>query len=217
MQYTKSKKKLLARSRLCVILNKKSSKDKDPLGLFKKIINQGADIVQLRYKDSPKIEVFKLSQRLSEIAKKNKIIFIINDFADIAKIVNADGLHIGQDDLDIKEARRILGKDKIIGATCRNIKQLMAAKRKGADYIAIGPIFPTDTKPKLKPIGIGLLKKMNKRLLSIPVFAIGGINKDNLNMVLANGIKRIAVSSAIAKSGDPSLATKELKLKLEMA
>lgn len=205
-----SKKKLLKKSRLYVILDKSLCRDTNLLKVFKKIKNKGVDIVQLRDKTSPKKEVFKLALQLKYLLNKNKVIFIINDYADIAKIVDADGLHIGQNDLDIKEARRILGRDKIIGVSCHNLKQILAAKKKGADYIGIGPVFHTSLKPELKPLGLDILKKINKRQWSIPIFAIGGINEFNLNRVLATGIKRIAVSRAICKAKNPSTVIRKL-------
>lgn len=220
-----SKKNLLKKSRLYVILDKNICKPRTSraeqgkginlIGIFNKIKNRGVSIVQLRDKTSPKIEILKLALRIKQLINKNKIIFIINDFPDIAKIVDADGLHLGQDDLDIKEARGILGDNKIIGVSCHNLKQIISARKRKADYIAIGPVFRTSLKPKSKPIGLDILNKIDKRLKQTPIFAVGGINESNLNRVLANGIKRIAVSTAICKSTNPALAIKKLNTQLK--
>lgn len=209
-----SKKKLLKKSKLYVILDRDLWDDRKLSGVFKKIKDQKIDIIQLRDKASPKIKVLKLALRLKQLLNKKNIIFIINDYPDIAKIVNAEGLHIGQADLDIKEARNIVGYNRIIGVSCHNLKDLIAAYKMGADYLAIGPIFPTSLKPVEKPLGLDILNKINKMSLPVPVFAVGGINENNLNLVLRTGIKRIAVSSAICKAKDILKALKKINSKL---
>lgn len=209
-----SKKRLLEKSRLYVILDRNLCRNKDPIDIFKKIKNKGIDIIQLRDKISPKKEILKVALHLKDLLNKNKTLFIINDFVDIAKIVNAAGVHLGQKDMDVYQARRILGANKIIGVSCHNLKQLIIAQRKGADYMAIGPVFFTSLKEKLKPLGLDILRKMSKTSLRKPIFAIGGINQSNLSKVLATGIRRIAVASAVCKSTKPALAIKRLNTQL---
>jgi len=209
-----SKKRLLRKSKLYVILDKGSCKKSNPIIFLKRIKNRGVDIVQLRDKISPKIEIAKLALRIKRLLNKSKVIFIINDFADIAKIVCTDGIHIGQDDMDIKTARRILGRRKIIGVSCHNLKQLITAQKNGADYMAIGPVFPTSLKPKTRTLGLGLLRKINKITWRKPIFAVGGINPSNLSEVLATGNRRVAVASAICQARRPALAIKKLNTQL---
>lgn len=209
-----SKKRLLRKSKLYVILDKGSCKKSNPVKFFKQIKNRGVGIVQLRDKISPKIEVAKLALRIKQLLNKSKVIFIINDFADIAKVVDADGIHIGQDDPDIKTARRILGRHKIIGVSCHSLKQLITAQKNGADYMAIGPVFPTSLKPKARPLGLSLLKKISTVSWRKPIFAVGGISPENLSEVLATGNRRVAVASAICRAKRPALAIKKLNAQL---
>ncbi|MFH0791467.1 MAG: thiamine phosphate synthase [Candidatus Omnitrophota bacterium] len=195
----KSKKKLLENSRLYVIL------DKDVLGnnfLFdtaKQLRDSEVKIVQFRDKQSPKADILKAAFKLRKIIQNSKAIFIVNDHLDIAKIADTDGIHLGQDDIPIEMARKILGRNKIIGISCHSLKQALTAQRKGADYIGIGPIFPTSTKPEYKTVGLSLITKI-KRRIKIPFFAIGGINETNLNEVLSSGAKRIAVCRAVCQA-----------------
>ena len=128
---------------------------------------------------------------------------------DIAKIVNSDGLHLGQDDLSVGIARRILGKDKIIGLSCHSLKQAQKAVSLGIDYISIGPVFATTTKPEYKPVGLILIKKAKDKI-RIPFFAIGSINESNIEKSRASGAKRFAVCRAVCKAKDPALVTQRL-------
>ena len=182
--------------------------------ILRLIRNKGVDIIQLRDKLSPKIEILKQALRLKALAEEQKVIFIVNDFADIAKISRADGVHIGRGDTSIRQARRLLGRGKIIGVTCRSLKQILAARAQGADYVSLGPIFRTSTKAELAPLGMQLLKKIKSRELDIPLFAIGGINQSNLNVILESGVSRIAVCAAICRSASPLAAARKLKVRL---
>jgi thiamine-phosphate diphosphorylase len=137
--------------------------------------------------------------KLRGITKEHHAVFIVNDYADIALRVDADGVHLGQDDLPLKEARSIMGRKKIIGISTHNIEQAIAAEAEGADYIGFGPVFHTTTKEDAgTPKGTDVLREV-KRQLRIPVVAIGGINLENLRSVLDTGIDAVAVSSAILR------------------
>lgn len=186
------KKKLLKDARLYAIIDKELSRKLSILNLARKIKGLGADIIQLRDKVSKKKDVIKEAVLLSKLLSNSNTLFIVNDYLDIAKISDSDGLHLGQTDTSIETARRILGKDKIIGISCHNLKQAMTAQTKGADYISIGPVFPTPVKPEYKPLGLKLIKKVKKKI-RVPFFAIGGINQDNIDEVLTAGASRIAV------------------------
>jgi len=194
----KSKKKLLEKSRLYAIIDKKTCGLNSAVDLLNKIKNKGVEIVQYRDKDSGKETILKTAFALKKIIANTNCLFIMNDYLDIAKISDADGIHLGQDDISIDIARRILGRDKIIGVSCHSLTQAKKAQREGADYISIGPIFATPTKPKIPPVGLNLIKDI-KDNIKVPFFAIGGINKNNIKEILSYGIKRVAVCRAVCQ------------------
>ena len=205
------KRKLLQISRLYVLIDKEAIKAKGSLiNAAGNISDAGADIVQYRDKISDKETVLKNSILLRKLLKNSKTLFIVNDYLDIAKIADSDGIHLGQADLPIEVARRILGKDKIIGISCHNLKEAINAGNKGADYISIGPVFPTFIKPNLKPVGLDLINKASKKI-RVPFFAIGGINESNIGEVLTFGAKRVAVCRAVCEAGDISSVTKRFR------
>lgn len=166
--------------------------------------------MQLREKNSPKKTVLTDARRLKSLLKNSRTLFIVNDHVDIAKLIGADGVHLGQDDLPIKEARKILGKDKIIGISCHSLRQARDAQRNGADYIGIGPVFKTPAKPEYKPIGLGLLRTISKKV-SIPFFAIGGIKKGNLLRVLSTGTSKVAVCREVCAAKNVPRSIIEIK------
>lgn len=197
----KSKKELLKKSRLYLIIDKKTCGQKGLLEAATKIKNLAPDIIQLRDKISAKAAILKDAYSLRQLLAKSKTLFIINDYLDIARITDADGIHLGQEDCSIKLARKILGKDKIIGLSCHSLKQAIEAQKQGADYIGIGPIFKTPTKPATSPIGLKIIRKIGRKL-KIPFFAIGGIDKNNIKKVVAFGAKRVAVTRAADQARD---------------
>ena len=119
-------------------------------------------------------------------------------------------MHFGQGDLSLKLARQFLGPNKIIGISCHSLKQAIDAQNCGADYIGIGPIFPTSTKPGMKSVGLGLIKAVSKKI-KIPFFAIGGIKRNNLDSVLSAGAKRVAICSAICKAKNINRELKRIR------
>jgi len=145
--------------------------------------------------------------------QRKNIPLIVNDRVDIAKSLDVDGVHLGEEDLPLKEARRILGSKKIIGASAGDIETAKLKEREGADYIGLGPIFETSSKVIENPLGVEILKEA-KRVLEIPFFPIGGINLYNLEQLFSCGVKRIAVISAIFEAEDVKKATQELLKKL---
>jgi len=171
-------------------------------------------MVQLRDKRSGDGEFFELARRIHKITLKKRIPLIINDRVDVARLVDAEGVHLGEEDLPVKEVRKILGSKKIIGASASGIKTAKIKEREGADYVGLGPIFETDSKIIEKPLGVGILKDA-KKTLKIPVFPIGGINQSNLEQIISTGIKRIAVISAIFMAEDVRKAAQELLEKLK--
>jgi len=173
----------------------------------------GADIVQFRAKELTPAEKLKIAPKLRAITKRYNVPLIINDDPDIALEVNADGVHIGQDDLSLKEARKIVGQKNInfvIGKSTHSVEQAVEAEREGADYISFGPIFSTATKPEYKPVGLELLREVKKRV-KIPIVAIGGINETNIDKVLESRPDAVAVISAVCGKKDIKEAVKRLK------
>lgn len=160
------------------------------------VLGAGVKWIQYREKNKTRRDIYNEAALLRKLTTKFKAAFIVNDHADIALAVNADGVHLGQEDLPVKEARKILGKGKIIGISTHNIEQAVDAEAGGADYIGFGPLFPTKTKDAGEPKGVEMLREIKKKI-KIPVVAIGGINAENLKSVLDSGADAVAVASAI--------------------
>ncbi len=168
---------------------------------------------QLRIKKTSILNLIKISEKIKQIAKKNNVKFLINDKPLIAKIVEADGCHIGQRDMSFENARKILGKDKIIGVTCHNSKKLaLKAKKYGANYIAFGSFFKSYTKKTTFKANIEILRWAKKKI-NMPTVAIGGINNSNYKKILLNGANFIACSNYIwnNKKMNPVSAINKLK------
>lgn len=165
-------------------------------------LKAGVRWVQYRDKERPRRAVYEESVKLMSITKDFNATFIINDYPDIALAVNADGVHLGQEDFSLKEARKMMGEYKIIGISTHTLDQAMNAEKDGADYIGFGPVFHTFTKDAGFPKGIDMLNEIKKQI-HIPVVAIGGINLGNIISVLQAGADAVAVASAIL-SGDVS-------------
>lgn len=163
-----------------------------------KALSTGVRWVQYRDKDSSRKEIYEEAVKLRKLTEKFNAVFIVNDHADIALAVDADGVHLGQDDLPAREARKIMGKDKIIGISTHSLEQAIDAEGEGADYIGFGPVFHTITKDAGVPKGTEMLYEI-KRQIRIPVVAIGGINLENIKSVLDTGVDAVAVASAILK------------------
>jgi len=170
----------------------------------------GCTVVQLREKTASSLEFFQTALRVREITKRLNIPLIINDRVDIALAVNADGVHIGQEDLPYDIVRQIIGQDKIVGVSAGNLKDALLAVNMGADYIGVGAMFTTDTKTDAGFISIDELKRIRAEV-KIPIVAIGGINKNNVQLLNGTCIDGIAVVSAIVSQKDAAGAARELK------
>jgi thiamine-phosphate pyrophosphorylase len=179
------------------------------LEIVDEAISAGIRLVQYREKLRSRRETFECARLLRTLTRERGATFIVNDYLDIAMAVDADGLHIGLGDLPLSIARKILGRDKIIGVTAHNLTEAREADKGKADYIGLGPIFETKTKETLPPVGIGIIKAVKKEV-SIPIFAISGINRTNLDIVLKAGAYGAAISSAIIKAEDIGKSVKEL-------
>lgn len=161
-----------------------------------KVLLKGARWIQFREKERSRHDIYGEAIRLRRLTKNYDAVLIVNDFPDIAICAGADGVHLGQDDLPLKEARKIMGRNRIIGISTHSLEQATVAEEDGADYIGFGPIFPTLTKDAGRPKGIEMLHEVKKKV-NIPVVAIGGINLVNVKSVLHTGVDAIAVASAI--------------------
>ena len=172
------------------------------LEIIEEILSAGVKIIQHRFKKGTDKDNLQEAIQIKNICKKYNSLFIINDRVDIALASDADGIHLGQDDLDIKTARKLLGNSKIIGISANNEIDICNAINEGCDYIGIGPVFETATKKNKKPIGIEKIKTLTKDL-NIPWFAIGGIKTNNISHLKSNGFKKVALVSQLMNSEDP--------------
>lgn len=167
----------------------------------------GVEIVQLREKTASAKEFIRRGKKIKELCALYDALFIINDRVDIAHIVGADGVHLGQEDVDIAEARHILGNDAIIGISTHAPEQAQKAVHSGADYIGAGPVFETPTKPGRKSVGLEYVEYVSKNI-DIPWFAIGGINTENVSEVINSGASRVAIVRAVINSKNPENSAK---------
>ena len=172
-------------------------------------VQSGATMVQLREKTAGSRDFYELALQVMQITQRYKLPLIINDRLDIALAVGADGVHVGQEDLPVAVVRRLLGPDKIVGATAATVADALRAEAEGADYIGSGAVFPTATKPGKPVLPLTVLTQI-KQAVKLPVVAIGGITASNLVELKSTGVDGIAVVSAIMNSDDPAAATKEI-------
>lgn len=178
----------------------------------------GVTLIQLREKDRTTREYMALAEKTHEITTKYGIPLIIDDRVDVALAINAEGVHVGQSDMPVSIARKLMGDGKIVGATAKTVPQALEAYEQGADYLGVGAIYPTTTKVKTVLTSVDTLKDIVKAV-PIKVNAIGGLNKDNISVLENSGIDGICAVSAIMKADDPKLAAAELKeafLKLKL-
>lgn len=172
-------------------------------------IKGGVTLVQLREKDISTLDFYNTAVALKKITDKYNVPLIINDRMDIALAVGAEGLHVGQEDMPATVARKLLGKDKILGVSAATLEEAIKAEKDGADYIGVGAIFPTSTKNDARAVSVDIIKKI-KESISIPVVAIGGINEKNVGLLKPAHIDGISVISAILGKKDIKGAAEEL-------
>lgn len=170
----------------------------------------GVTLLQVREKNKTTREYIALAEKVHKIAQKYNVPMIIDDRIDVAMAVNAEGVHLGQSDMPVDTARRILGEKVIIGATAKTVPQALESYRNGADYLGTGAIYPTTTKVKTVLTSVDTLREVVKAV-PIPVNAIGGLNKDNMHILEKTGIAGVCVVSAIMKADSPRKAAEEIK------
>lgn len=193
--------------RLYAITGEPYHPGRDVIAVMEAAIRGGADIVQLRDKETPPERLLEKARALRELTRRYGVPFIVNDYPELARAVEADGVHLGQEDMPIAEARRLLGEDAIIGISTHSIEQARAAVRAGADYIGVGPVYPTPTKPGRAAAGLGYVREAAAEI-TIPWVAIGGITLDHADAVLDAGARRLCAVSAIVGSPDPEAASR---------
>ncbi len=175
----------------------------------------GATVVQLRGKTLSGAELVRTGRQLRDLTRVHGGLLIVNDRVDVALAVDADGAHVGQDDLLARDARRLLGSDRLLGVSARSVEEAVRAQRDGADYIGFGPVFSTTTKEDAgAPSGLDELRRAS-RAVAIPVVAIGGITPHNAGLVRAAGAAGVAVISAVVGAPDIAEATRTLRRAIE--
>ena len=170
----------------------------------------GATFIQLREKDLTEEEFLEEAKKIQQLCKKYRVPFIINDNVKLAKEIDADGVHVGQSDMEALDVRAQLGEDKIIGVSARTVEQALLAEKHGADYLGVGAVFQTGTKTDAWEVEHSVLKEICTKV-DIPVVAIGGITQDNVKELSGSGINGVAVISAIFAQKDIETATAKLK------
>lgn len=172
----------------------------------------GVDIVQLREKSAPDAAVIEAGKRLRAVCDEHRALLIVNDRPDLALACGADGVHVGQDDMALDEARTLVGDDLIVGISTHSPTQVEIALDSTADYLGVGPVYSTPTKPGREPVGLELVRYAAAHASAKPWFAIGGIDQGNARAVAEAGATRIAVVRAIRDATDPRAAAAALTL-----
>lgn len=204
MKFTKESLKLYA------VTDRQWLSEKSLAQAVEEAIKGGVTFIQLREKNIDYNEFRKIAVSVKEVTDKYKIPFIINDNVELCREIDADGVHVGADDMSVRNAREILGPDKIVGGTARTLQRAMQAFNEGADYLGIGAVFDTSTKLGTTHMTKELAQSINNSI-DIPTVAIGGINKNNIISLRGYGVSGIAVVSAIFAQKDITSACNELK------
>jgi len=174
------------------------------------VLGAGVDIVQLRCKDATDEEIVRNGRRFARAAAEHGALFILNDRPDLVEATGADGVHVGQDDIPVADARAAVGADRLVGLSTHSPEQVDGAATVPVDYIGVGPVHETPTKPGRPAVGLALVRYATKHA-HVPFFAIGGIAPANVESVHAAGAERIAVVRALTESADPALSARLLR------
>ncbi len=199
---------------LYVILDTQALGGRNEIEAARQVIQGGARVIQLRDKQRSKSELLGIAQELKKLCAESGVLFIINDWLDLALAADSDGLHLGQKDLPVREARRLLPMDKLVGCSTATLAEAIQAQSDGADYIAVGSIYPTLSKKDFRLAGLETLKQI-RREVSLKVVAIGGINHTNVEEVIKAGADGVAVIRAVLEADDVERATHQLVARIE--
>jgi thiamine-phosphate pyrophosphorylase len=194
-----------------VIVDPQATKGRDPYKMAEKVIKGGVKVIQYRDKKKEKSSVMQECYRLAELCNKHNVTFVVNDSAEIARFVDADFLHVGQNDIPVGLCRTVLDDHQCIGKSNDGVAEAMESEKHGVDYLAVGAVYNTDTMGKSHrvPVGTkGLIKV--KESTSLPIVAIGGINEGNLREVKSTGVDSVCIVSAITMAEDPEVAASKL-------
>ena len=200
---------------LYVIIDTQAMKGRTHLEIAHQVISGGAKIIQLRDHPQPSVRLPE-DHRLKNLCAEHNVLFIINDYLDIALAVDADGLHLGQNDLPVGAARQLLPIDKILGGSATTVEQAIIIESEGADYIAVGSMYPTRNKETATVVGLERLQQV-RQATALPLVAIGGINQDNAAAVMAAGANSVAVISAVLEAESPEEAARKMIALLEIS
>jgi thiamine-phosphate pyrophosphorylase len=192
---------------LYVILDRAASRGRDLEELLDSVIAGGCRMVQLREKTWPSGRLLPVAERLRERCRHAAVTFIVNDRVDLALAVDADGVHLGQEDLPPRAARPLLRRQMQLGLSTHSLAQARAAQADGADYVAVGSMFPTPTKPDFELVGPALVRNVRPHV-HVPLIGIGGITPENVGEVIEAGADGVAVISAVCAADDPTMATR---------
>jgi thiamine-phosphate pyrophosphorylase len=191
----------LARARLYAIVDTGYVEpDRVPF-VTEHLVLGGVDLIQLRAKKLPLAAILELGKKMRVVIPSDGPLFILNDHPELVAEIGADGIHVGQDDLSVDEARTRAGAETLVGKSTHSLNQALAAEKEGADYIGVGPIYATPTKPDYVPVGPALIGQVSSAV-RVPQFCIGGINEQTLPEVLAAGARRVVIVSALLQSED---------------
>ncbi|MEW6637812.1 MAG: thiamine phosphate synthase [Actinomycetota bacterium] len=174
-------------------------------------VRGGVDVVQLRDKRASRQELLPLAEELKAICARAGVLFTVNDDVELARLSGADGVHLGQEDESLEGARRVLGERAVIGRSAGSVEEALAEVRAGADYLGVGSVYPTPTKPDADVAGLALIESLARRDLPVPWFAIGGVTLETAPEVAAAGAPGFAVVRAILDADDPERAARELR------
>ncbi len=199
---------------LYVILDTEALKGRRHIEAARQAIRGGATAIQLRDKLLSKRELLPIARQLKSLCAEQNALFIINDHLDLALAADADGLHLGQEDLPLREARKLLAMDRLLGGSARTVDEAKSAEADGADYVAVGSIYPTTSKEEAVVVGLERLRQV-RQAVSLPLVAIGGISAANAAGVIAAGASSVAVISAVLHADDIEAAAGEIAGKLE--
>jgi len=206
----------LWRAQLYGILDLGYVADDKALDIAGKMLAGGIQLLQLRAKSRKPRTILHLAGDLAKLCQEHQVPFILNDRPELVPECDADGAHVGQDDVSVAEARKLAGERAIIGKSTHSLTQALAAQKEKPDYIGFGPLFATPTKPDYTPIGADEIQDA-QNLVSLPVFCIGGIKRENLCEIIAAGAQRVVIVSGILQARDPQAYCQECRSILESA
>lgn len=208
-------RELSEKLRLYVLTDARAACGRDLVALVAAALEGGATAIQLREKEESALAQVTLGRELRRLTREAGALFIVNDRVDVARAVEADGVHLGQDDLPASVARAILGNDAIVGGSAGNPDELARCLAARVDYLGVGPMYPTPSKadagPAIGPAGLAEIR----RATSLPIVGVGGIGADNLGPVLAAGADGVALISAVIGAADPRAAARQLRSRIE--